>query len=93
MFLIFYSILIVFKSSLFTNDLSKNKQQKKYRMERISEIIVKLVIKYKLELVKKEILKAPRGTFTNFLLLFNDLTEELQKTSNRDSMKINYIIV
>ena len=141
-------MLIVFKSSLFINDSSKNKEKKKYRVEKISEIIEKTVNKYKirmafknmktvkillsskkskiilkisvfkdnlyiyllknyiyrilnkilkdsksLELVKKEILKAPRGTFTNFLLLFNDLIEELQKTSNRDSMNIDYIIV
>lgn len=141
-------MLIVFKSSLFINDSSKNKEKKKYRVEKISEIIEKTVNKYKirmafknmktvkillsskkskiilkisvfkdnlyiyllknyiyrilnkilkdsksLELVKKEILKAPRGTFTKFLELYNDITQELQKTDNRDSMNIDYIIV
>ena len=139
-------MFIIFKSSLFINDLSKNKQQKNYGMERISEIIEKLVIKYKMriafknkkkakiilsskkvkqfskislfkenlyiyllrkyiyrilnkflkdsklsELIKEEILKAPRGTFKEFLELYNELTQEIQKTYNRDSVYIDYI--
>lgn len=130
------------------NHLSKNEQQKKYRMEKISEIIEKKVIKYKIritfknkkktkiiisskksklflkislfkenlyiyllrkyiyrilnnllkdsklsELIKEEILKAPRGTFKEFLELYYELTQEIQKTSNRDSVDIDYIIV
>ncbi len=128
------------------NDLSKNKEKNKHRMERISEIIEKTVIKYKTrmafknnkktmiiisskksklflkislfkenlyiyllrkyiyrilnkllkdsklsELIKEEILKAPRGTFTEFLELYNELTQEIQKTPNRDD--IDYIII
>jgi len=41
-------MLIVFKSPSFINDLSKKKQKKKYKMEKISEIIEKSVIKYKI---------------------------------------------
>jgi len=128
------------------NDLSRNKQKNKHRMERISEFVEKTVIKYKIrmafknnkktriiisskksklflkislfkenlyiyllkkyiyrilnkllkdsklsELIKEEILKVPRGTFKEFLELYNELTQEIQKTSNRDD--IDYIIV
>ena len=60
----------------------------------IYRILNKLLKDSKLsELIKEEILKAPRGTFKEFLELYNELTQEIQKTSNRDSVDIDYIIV
>ena len=60
----------------------------------IYRILNKLLKDSKLsELIKEEILKAPRGTFKEFLELYNELTQELQKTSNRDSVDNDYIIV
>ncbi|MFX1478386.1 MAG: hypothetical protein ACFFCI_09655 [Promethearchaeota archaeon] len=42
------------------------------------------------ELVKLEILKAPEGTFSDFVKLYNDLKEELHNSSKEEYHNLNY---
>ncbi|MFW9866602.1 MAG: hypothetical protein ACFFEN_10945 [Candidatus Thorarchaeota archaeon] len=44
------------------------------------------------KLVKSEILKAPEGTFTDFVKLYNDLKEELHNPSKEEYHNINYTL-
>ncbi|MFX0136040.1 MAG: hypothetical protein ACFFDN_20535 [Candidatus Hodarchaeota archaeon] len=44
------------------------------------------------ELIKLEILKAPKGTFSEFVCLFNDLKEELYRISDIEYYHSIYII-
>jgi len=73
--------IIYFLDNLYLNLLRNN----------LYRILNKSVIDSKVrKLVKLEILKAPEGTFSDFVKLYNDLKEEISKSSRKECGNSNY---
>ncbi len=75
--------IYVFKDNLYLYLLRNNL----YRI--LDKFIKDTVVR---ELIKLEILKAPKGTFSEFVRLFNDLKEELHRISNIEYYNPIYVI-
>ena len=71
--------------------LLKDKMQLYLLRNNLYRILNKSVIDSKVrKLVKLEILKAPEGTFSDFVKLYNDLKEEISKSSRKECGNSNY---